>query len=362
MKQKTQLGRLCHNDDAQRSKPMQCVNCGFENIPGMQQCVRCQSSLALGTVEVIPPRAGRYRSASRWRRLWNWMDWSVRHWPEHVPRWRPRLNLLEHVPWEAVALSALLPGLGQIRYGTRWTGWTLLTAWLACLVPAVAFYGTEVSPLLFGGAMSVHAAAILALMGADLAEKGLLGRMVYGAVVFAGIGLLVYWPLQWLGGQFYTPLHVAGIQAQLGVHHGDVVWYQGPWRRSWTFQRGDIVLYTINGGAVAGHAYIGNGYGLDRILGVPGDRVTLRKNEVLVNGLPVPWEHQPLGVLPRLGDIELTAGYNEYVILPTTLPMQMHGNVQAIPILVAVSRVKETDIIGRIVFRTSPWSRWGPIQ
>ena len=47
---------------------MQCSNCQFQNMPGVQTCGRCGASLQLASlaIDVHPPRAG--RAAKRWRR------------------------------------------------------------------------------------------------------------------------------------------------------------------------------------------------------------------------------------------------------------------------------------------------------
>src|SRR5258708_22213495 len=41
---------------------MQCKNCEFENMPGVNACGRCGASLRLATavIDVHPPRAGRW--------------------------------------------------------------------------------------------------------------------------------------------------------------------------------------------------------------------------------------------------------------------------------------------------------------
>ena len=47
---------------------MQCSNCQFENMPGIQTCGRCGANLQLATlgINVHPPRAS--RAAKLWRR------------------------------------------------------------------------------------------------------------------------------------------------------------------------------------------------------------------------------------------------------------------------------------------------------
>src|SRR5262245_19626175 len=62
---------------------MQCPNCRFQNMPGLESCGRCGTSLALATavLDVNPPRAT--------------------SWQKHVRRW---------LPWRSV---------NNLRYAAR---------------------------------------------------------------------------------------------------------------------------------------------------------------------------------------------------------------------------------------------------
>ncbi len=343
---------------------MQCVNCGFENIPGMQQCVRCQSSLDLAEAVVAPPRAGRYRAGTRLRQGWNGLRLRLKDLTQALPRWRPRSGPLDHVAWEALVQSAVLPGLGLICRGRRLAGWLLLGAWLGCITSAVALYGSQAGAWLLMGAVAAHGMAILAHLGPGLAELTTLGRMWRGGMVFAVLALAVYLPPQILLGRFYVPLQVpAGMPANPVLRAHETVFREGPWRRPERYARGDLVFYRIHAQQHGG-VYVRQGHGLDRVVGLPGDQVTVTGGEVLVNGMPP--ARGLLGAVSGLPDLSYTVGPDEYFILPTMAGLQqLHGPLadqQVTPVLLRVSRVRSDDVLGRVVFRTFPWSRWGPVR
>jgi len=340
---------------------MQCVNCGFENIPGMQLCVRCQSSLELAAAVIAPPRAGRYHLGSRLRRLWNGIGPALRRIGQYRVDWRLWFRPRGHARWDAVVLSALLPGLGNICYKSKIIGCLLLATWLGCLVPGLMMYGSDLCVTLMSIAMFTHALAILLPMGRTLVEGTFQSRCLTGLAVFAGLLFCLYLPAEWTIRRFWSVLPLNGIAPNSMFSPGQTLLVEGPWRRSTTYSRGDIVLYQIH--RVNGdHVHVYEGFGLDRVLGVPGDTVAVKGGHLLVNGQPVGPDRQPLGNVPRYGDMEIQAGPDRYVILPTTLEMGGHGDVDPVGLLIRVSRIPPADIVGRVTFRTYPWSARGPIR
>jgi len=339
---------------------MRCFNCGFENIPGLHNCARCQSLLDLGDVAVLPPRASRFRLGSHARRLVNGMILSWRRFWHALPRWLP--VPVSGLPQHAATWS-ILPGLGHIKYANKPAGWLLLSAWLFLLAMSLATLGLPASSWCVTGAVAIHALSILSLAGAQLVYNGLTARLLSGALLFALLRVAVYWPVGWLGERFYVPFPVAGMLPGAVVQDGDVVLYQGPWRRAGTFARGDLVIYRVGGAGYHGHGYVvREGFGLDRVVGVPGDQIQVKDGALLINGHPAGEGEKPLGGLGRLGGLEFRVGEGEYAIVPSQLRMGIHGNVQAGRILAELSRVRDSDLLGRIVLRLHPRSRFGRIR
>lgn len=221
---------------------MQCVNCGFENIPGMKACVRCQSNLSLGEVSVAPPRASGYHLGTSLRQWWNVVRTAVKHLPNILPRWKRNTVEEYTVRWEAV-FASFIPGLGQIRYGRKLTGYLLLTAWIGLMIGALVTLGLDDSQWYLSAAVAVHAIAVMAFLGPMFTDSNLLIRTFFGTLVFACIRLGLYYPAGLLGERFYVPFPVTGITSGPVVQNDDVLLCRGPWLKPQAIQRGDLVIY-----------------------------------------------------------------------------------------------------------------------
>lgn len=336
---------------------MQCVNCGFENIPGMKACVRCQSSLALDAVDVAPPRASHHRTGNTLRQWWNIVRLRAIRLPDVLPRWK-RTTVDEYaVKWEAV-FASIIPGVGHIRYSNKIVGWVLLTAWICFLIGALLTSGLESSPWLLALAVAIHTIAVTSFLGPLLTDSNLFVRMVFGLLVFAAIQLGMYYPADLLAERFYSTFPVRNLGDNRVIKDDDVLLCEGPWLAG-ELHRGDLVVYEIP--RTYGHGVaIQEGYGIDRIIGVPGDRVQIVKGTFTVNDQPVAPELLPLGALTGWDGLSLDAG-DGCVIIPTLLPLQVHGNVAFQQIIAELSTVPRSRILGRVAYRIRPWSRFGPI-
>lgn len=342
---------------------MQCVNCGFENIPGMERCVRCQGVLNFDEVAVAPPRATRFRWRSRWSRLWNplrinpAMLWSA------IPRWWPATLDLYHIPWESVIWS-VVPGLGHIRMGKRLTGWLLLAGWLVMIMLAVLTFGLEWFGWLVAGAVAIHAVAILSFLGTILADQGLFYRFMLGLLLFAALRWLVYGSVGWLSERFYVSVPIGVTMAEGLINEGDVLLCQGPWLHSGGYRRGDLVVHRIPASPYMDGFMVREGTGLDRVVGLPGDHVQITNGQLLVNGQVPPPDELPLKAnsgFPKLNGFELRLGSGEYMIFPSWLKMEQPHYVNLQALVTHLSHVTGTNILGNVVYRIHPWSRFGRI-
>lgn len=358
---------------------MQCLNCGFENIPGMPSCARCQSALEFGDVVVIPRRASRLRFMTRAHQVW----YQLRAWVPSVsglwPPWRP-MTLLPPVrgwwprwapvtyspsPWGALLANLVLPGVGQIRQKQRVFGYLILGSWLACLLLSLLTIATSASTLWFALAAAVHAIALISLFMPTLVFERVLIRAIFGALLFVGMQLYIYWPLTWLGSRFLYPIALDNIIANTTVENGDGVICEGPWMRPKTLKRGDLVLYRFDGMGDGAYVVQG-GYGFDRIIGLPGETIDIDGPNLLINGQPSDSIARPLAVWPVMESSRFTLKSDEYFIVPSSLGMFTHGmGVRPmIPtvLLRGIGVVHRDDIIGRALYRAQPWSRMGAIR
>ncbi len=172
---------------------MQCSNCQFQNIPGVQTCGRCGASLQLASlaIDVHPPRASRAAKrgggGSRSRRYWN----------RFRSRWR-RSPAIRISGWPAdlqtpgVLLRMIVPGWAQRYTGrvrrARWMFW----GYLGLLLSGLLFVGTGLGWLLLGLAISLHAASVLDIVAADVVDFR--QRLIYSGVAMLVLVAVVYYP------------------------------------------------------------------------------------------------------------------------------------------------------------------------
>ena len=136
---------------------MQCSNCQFQNMPGVQTCGRCGASLQLASlpIDVHPPRAG--RAAKRWRR-WFPIDQVLEPLPRRGRRraGRQEGRSVGHPTCRrpVVLLRMIVPGWAQRYAGRtvrgRWISW----CYLGLLLSGLLFLGTGWGWLLLGLALA----------------------------------------------------------------------------------------------------------------------------------------------------------------------------------------------------------------
>ena len=342
---------------------MQCINCGFENIPGMDVCVRCQSRLNLGDVAVVPPRASWVHSPTRWRQVWYRFRLTLRKlaaaWDAHwAGSWSPDLP--------TAVVGSLIPGLGLVLKGAGILGWGLLLVWSALLLMTLGTIGTWAYGYWISGLAVVHALGIAVALRPILFLERTGHRALLGVILFLLIRFGAYATVEWVGRGFYIPLPLNGLVANAILRNGDSVLYDGRWLRPDTFQRGDVVIFRLRGGTFyAGRQvmyYIPNGWAVDRVVGVPGDRVEFIRGALRVNGEPAASYAHPLADLRRYGDVSLTLEPGQYAIFPSTVPIAVYGQVPVGTFIQKLVHVPGDDILGRVVFRLHPWSTFGRVE
>lgn len=330
---------------------MQCLNCGLENVPGMHQCARCQSALDLAAISVQPPR----RSQSLLARLtYGWTRRALSPadrirlaaWGRQIARYLPNSKWLRYAWW------ILVPGTAPIAMGYRKLGLGLLLAWLAAVLLAILTAGSSVAALAYMGAISIHATSIGVLLGRFRLGNRLAVRILTGLLLFAALHLFLYGPLS---RSFVQAVPISNIATAPNLRNGDIVLCRGRVLRQ-ECRLGDMVAYGLDGHGLGG-------LGMDRIVGLPGDRICIRDGQLLVNGMaPAPG---PLGPVKDWPDIsEVTARPDEVLIFPSLLRLHVagQGRSQLPRLFDSVVRVKKSAVVGRAVCRSWPPNRWGKVE
>jgi hypothetical protein len=335
---------------------MQCSNCQFQNIPGVQTCGRCGASLQLASlaIDVHPPRASR---AAKWLRRW---FPTARYWRRI--RSARVLSRIRISAWPAdlqtpgVLLRMIVPGWAQRHLGrigrARWIFW----CYLGFLLSGLLFLGTLLGWLLMGMAIAVHVMSIL-----DIVARGVVDfnqRLLHSAAAMFLLILIVYYPASRLLSLVAAP-QLFNVAAP-PFAAGDVV-LVNPSAYRWSDpQPGDVVQYRLPPQNVRlqdpGHGarvYHLEGDRIDRILARAGQRVTCKDGKLLVDGQPSPW--LPLGssLLPEGLDVAVPA--SSYLIFPSTEGL-------APGVAPAVSIVSREQIVGWAYWRNQPLWRFGPIR
>lgn len=342
---------------------MQCINCGFENIPGMDICVHCQSRLILGDVAVVPPRASWVHSPTRWRQVWYRSRLELRRVAEAfgtrwVTNWSTDVS-------DAI-MGSLIPGLGLIRKGIGLLGWPLLIVWSAVLLATLASIGTLPYVFWVSGLATIHTLGMVAAMRPLLRFESTVWRAGFGVLCFLILRFGAYGSVEWVGSGLYVPLSLQGVVPTQVFRNGDSILYDGRWLRPDSFRRGDLVVFRIRGvDDLTGGGYwfvVPEGLAVDRVVGVPGDRVDFVDGALRVNGEPAASFAYPLASLQRYGNVSVTLGPVEYAIFPSTVPFAIHGQVPVGPIIERLVHVSSDDILGRVIFRLHPWSNFGRVE
>jgi hypothetical protein len=334
---------------------MQCVNCHFENMPGLDHCGRCGTSLRIATavIDVHPPRARDRRPlriplelfGSRIRRAAS-AALSAGLDSRRVGR-----------PPELIVARMIVPGWPQLYLGRKLRGWLLLTSFFGFLITGLLFLGTGFGSIFLGVAVAVHASSVIDLLfearGAE--QLRILYCFYYGGLV----AVVVYWPVIFLFSRFAVPVPI--LQATGFLQPGDTVLYNPSAYRSAPPQPGDVVIYNMASARIPaaqsqGHrnvVYEIGGRQIDRILAGPGQHVTANGGELQIDGqLASP---KPLNALARFQPGELIIPPQRYLIVPSSVPY-LNGTIPS-ELWKNVAVVPAYAIEGKVYLRNYPLQR-----
>ena len=336
---------------------MQCPSCEFQNMPGSGRCARCGASLALATatIDVHPPRAGRYQRhvPQFWglHRAWaNWLSTAS----------RPIAAGFAHFDDTNFDLGTILrlvvPGWAQYYRGRPERGLIFLCAYLGILAPGVVLLGTGLGSVLIGLAFGVHVVAAVDAMVGRFSDFA--GRAAFS--LFCGLGLLglMYLPIGYLVSRVATPIQITQNVGQFAG--GDVLWYN----RSADIVPGDLVYYRVPPTEVRGR--MENGYAanfifrdawINRVVATEGQQVSWEGGAMLVDGNPVPW---PIGTRFE------TSNFSPFTVPPGVVLIPPDGLLPGsldlrTEVWRQLSLVPRQDVYGSVFLRTAPLSRFSTL-
>jgi signal peptidase I len=339
---------------------MQCVNCHFENMPGLDHCGRCGASLQIATavIDVHPPRA----RDRRYLRLPFELLWS------RISRAAsaaisagfdsPRVDC----PPALVIARLIIPGWPQLYLGQKIRGWFFLTSYFGLLIAGLLFLGTGFGSIFLGLAVAVHASSVIDLVfvATGTEQARILYCFCYGGLV----AIVVYWPTIFLFSRIAVPVPI--LQATGFLQPGDIVIYN-PSAYRWSRPHlGDVVIYNmastqIPASQLQGHrnvVYQLGGRQIDRILAGPGQHVTTKNGELQIDGqLEGP---KPLNASIRFQPGELTIPPNRYFIVPSGVPY-LNGTIPS-QLLNYAAVVPAHAIEGKVYLRNYPFNHIGIVR
>lgn len=335
---------------------MECPNCTFQNVPGQRACARCHSLLDLSGVSVEPMRAGAVALPMAFRRA--------------GVRFRSMFDSLAAVrlgsarEWigldldRADLLRLIIPGWVYFHRGWRVFGWIVTVVWLILCAIALILHGGGGGWTAYFVLLGWHGFAISLALSPSLQQFNFGKKMLAGLVVYASLNLLIYAPTFLILRGFVAPFEATGILSGPVLTDGDVVLRTGRWTRPERFERGDLVVYRVNGM----NARVEGGFGIDRILAVAGDEVVFGPSSLTVNGRPLPAIEGPIRPI-ALDARTFRVPAGTCIILPSVLHLRVAGPAAMREQLIyAVSQVRERDILGRVLIRSRPFSRSGTIS
>jgi hypothetical protein len=193
--------------------------------------------------------------------------------------------------------------------------------------------------------MSIHTSSILYMNRRLTPAVELWKRIVWSLVVFALVSLLVYQPLRrYVERRWFKPLRV-----------GERVLVVKTCTSPAIIKRGDWVAYRINTSR-GDRIQVEEGYGVSKVLGVAGDRISFQPNGFSING-----EMQPRhSYMPAKGNLVVADG--SWFIWPD-LTISGHGEVGADiteNTITALAMVPKSNFIG-VVFNRWWWRKQTPL-
>lgn len=225
-------------------------------------------------------------------------------------------------PWILLCLLSILPGLGHLLDGRPKRGAVFLGGWILLIFLMAYCWGSGLGNGLVGMMVFFHV-----FVAIDAAEEGFSALAMQNRAVCALAFSLVlifgvYWPLNLLRRSIVEDMIIQNPTNSPLFSPGDMVLIDRYFTDPKDFKRGNLVLYRLEGLRTGDERYRqyvipGDTPVIDRILGLPGDRIRVGKKKIWINDREMKRELYPINLenFPPSGDYRVPPGH--YFIYPS---------------------------------------------
>ena len=305
---------------------MLCRQCGINNPESNTICFHCKTPLvSLSDLEIdthLDENHARFRiSKNLSERFYLIQDYYFRS----IQFANQQYQFLKR-PWIAAWLS-LIPGLGQLYNGQRVKAIPFLLSAVALITLFLLFIKEDISNWFFIfycgiillAFMDAFSTAIIKNQGSTVSKRQFMSLFFYGMFVMGITILLLHWFSY--GIVQFTTINNSSLQPYLmkwdkiGVKRY-VYWFANP-------KRGDIVFYLGNGFTAQDGEnlwLIGQGFNIERVIGLPGETVLFKNRKIYVNGDPLPDKDYPLVTKSMPENLTIQLSKKQYFILRSVIP------------------------------------------
>lgn len=234
-------------------------------------------------------------------------------------------------------LCLIVPGFGFRALGRRVLGRSFQAAYCLASVIFVVGLGYLAGSTAFGIMIAIHACSIVFLLDRWIGHEKFGFRLAIVLGTLLALWLVIYTPaLGFIERNWIMPLRTRDSVA--------IIWCGA---RPDSFKRNDWMAYRIEEDGGAG-VVLREGYGLNRVLALPGDRVEYTPERLLINDKPYPRE--PL--MPEQGTFVVPQ--KEWFCWPGSDIMAHggHGPVGISAVMQKAALVRAENVLGK------PFNRW----
>lgn len=332
---------------------MRCQICEFENMEDVVRCFRCNTQLVVDSVEndFMPPR-----KKGRWsRQLYFRMRESWRNRSPHFFRAQHEADITSrHIHW---MLFAIIPSLGHWLKGETFIAKLFLTGWTILLALTIYYIGIDNS---WGGLLVGFHVISIFHAGELHRVLALKGRIVCMMMIWVLVMTGYLQINRLMNAYFYfmkAPQSIEGV-----VNRGETL----------LIQRESIDLANSVNKWVTFQSFVINefdqhnyrirlnfvGYGLGKIVAVPGQTVIISQNSIEVDGQAIPishgawlWPHAPLEfVVPE-----------EHVFIPVAPQTNVKSYVRVVPERNIIALWKKSYVVASQNIMGTPLMIYHPI-